>query len=48
MGVVINFLKNPKVIKTGVSIIASIGTGVSGFFLGKHIAKKKQDKTEKK
>lgn len=49
MGVVVNFLKNPKVIKTGISIIASIGTGVSGFFLGKHMAgKKKQDKTEKK
>lgn len=40
MGVVINFLKNPKVIKTGISIVASVGSGVAGFFLGKKIAKK--------
>lgn len=48
MGTVINFLKNPKVIKTGISVITSIGTGIGGFFLGKHMAGKKKDKTEKK
>ena len=39
MGVVINFLKNPKVIKTGIAIISSVATGVGGFFIGKKIGK---------
>lgn len=48
MGAVFSFLKNPKVIKTGIAVISSVATGIGGFFFGKHLGKKAKNSEEKK